>query len=411
MSQNKFKDFFLTYLIILMVLFIVFSIIIFPSQSVKAAYDGLIIWFTVVLPALLPFFIGSEVLIGLGVVNFIGVLLEPIMRPLFNVPGEGSFAFAMSLTSGYPVGVKITSKLRSDKIISKTEGQRLLSFCSTSGPLFLIGAVSVGMFQSNKIGILLATSHYLGAILVGILFRFYKKSPRIHYTIHKSNTSVIKRAFCQLYESRKNNPPFGILLGRAVKDAFNTMIIVGGFIVLFSVIINILKITGTLQSLSYLFYYILYPLQINFNIIEAIITGFFEITIGCKIIANISNIDLLSKVAAASFVIAWSGFSIHAQCISIISTTDINPSIYVFSKLLHGIFSFCLVYGIYPILFFFTPFSLPAFNNNYELSILQKLFYNFKMSVHLFILIIICLLIVSLVISFFLNLNCGKKRR
>ena len=36
-------------------------------------------------------------------------LLSKIMRPLFNVPGEGAYAFIMGVISGYPVGAKIVS--------------------------------------------------------------------------------------------------------------------------------------------------------------------------------------------------------------------------------------------------------------------------------------------------------------
>src|SRR5690606_12149993 len=35
----------------------------------------------------------------------------------------------------------------------------------------------------------------------------------------------------------------------------------------------------------------------------------------------------------------WSGFSIHSQALSFISTTDINGKLYVISKFLHGIFA------------------------------------------------------------------------
>lgn len=33
-------------------------------------------------------FIVSEIALGTGVVNLLGALLEPLMRPVFNVPGE-----------------------------------------------------------------------------------------------------------------------------------------------------------------------------------------------------------------------------------------------------------------------------------------------------------------------------------
>ena len=49
-----------------------------------------------------PFFAMSEIMIGLGVVHFMGVLVEPIMRPVFRIPGEGAFAVVMGLASGYP---------------------------------------------------------------------------------------------------------------------------------------------------------------------------------------------------------------------------------------------------------------------------------------------------------------------
>ena len=35
------------------------------------------------------------------------------------------------------------------KEISKFETQRLVSFCSTSGPLFIVGAVATGMFKNH----------------------------------------------------------------------------------------------------------------------------------------------------------------------------------------------------------------------------------------------------------------------
>lgn len=59
------------------------SMILFPQQTFQAAFRGLDAWWSIVFPALLPFFVMSELLIGLGVVNFIGVLLEPVMRSAF----------------------------------------------------------------------------------------------------------------------------------------------------------------------------------------------------------------------------------------------------------------------------------------------------------------------------------------
>lgn len=111
------------------------AMVIYPDAAYDSAVDGLKLWWEVVFPALLPFFIGSEILMGLGVVHFMGVLLEPFMRPLFNVPGVGSFVMAMGLASGYPLGSILTAKLRRDNLCSRTEAERLMSFTNTADPM------------------------------------------------------------------------------------------------------------------------------------------------------------------------------------------------------------------------------------------------------------------------------------
>src|SRR5699024_4557378 len=87
-------------------LFLVVSLIMYPEQAFNSSLKGLKIWWDVVFPALLPFFIASEILMGFGVVHFLGILLEPLMRPLFRLPGVGAFVVAMGLASGYPIGAK-----------------------------------------------------------------------------------------------------------------------------------------------------------------------------------------------------------------------------------------------------------------------------------------------------------------
>lgn len=96
------------------------------------------------IPFPFAFFILSELLIGFGVVRFVGLLLEPFMRPVFRVPGVGGFVLAMGMASGNPAGAKLTSRLRQERQISRVEAERLASFTNSSNPLFIFGAVAVG---------------------------------------------------------------------------------------------------------------------------------------------------------------------------------------------------------------------------------------------------------------------------
>lgn len=126
-------------LLALMTVIITVCMVIYSDESFSAAVAGLKIWWEVVFPALLPFFILAELLMGLGVVHAMGALLEPLMKPVFRVPGVGAFALAMGLASGYPIGAKLTGELRRKKMCTQIQGERLLCFTNTADPLFTLG--------------------------------------------------------------------------------------------------------------------------------------------------------------------------------------------------------------------------------------------------------------------------------
>lgn len=136
---------------------------------------GLSLFANSVLPSLLPFFIATELLSYTGIIEVLGKKLNKFMRPIFNVPGEGAFAFIMGIISGYPIGAKIVTNFRQNGICTKEEGERLLAFTNNSGPLFIIGTVGISLFFDTRTGILLFLSHILACISVGIVFRFWKR--------------------------------------------------------------------------------------------------------------------------------------------------------------------------------------------------------------------------------------------
>lgn len=115
-------------------------VVAYPKDALEASTFGLKLWFDVVFPALFPFFTMSEILMGLGVIRFVGVLLEPAMRPLFRIPGVGGFVVAIGLASGYPLGAKITGQVCRDGLCTPVEGERLIAFANTADPLFIVGA-------------------------------------------------------------------------------------------------------------------------------------------------------------------------------------------------------------------------------------------------------------------------------
>lgn len=219
---------------ILPTLFILFTfgLLLFSKDNLAATKHGLNLWANSVVPSLLPFFMATELLSHTNVVKNIGNLLNKWMRPLFNVPGIGGYAFIMGIISGYPVGAKIVTQFRNDGLCTKAEAERLIAFTNNSGPLFIIGAVGISLFGNPTIGLLLFFTHFLSSIVVGIIFRFWKWKSQETLRVSSSHSySSASVCFSNL----------GSVLGESIGSAIQTVVMIGGFVVLFSVVLSILE--------------------------------------------------------------------------------------------------------------------------------------------------------------------------
>lgn len=332
-NKNDLPGFLWTSLAFCFVLAMVYQ----PKIVFQGATSGLNAWWQIVFPSLLPFFIASEILIKLGFVRFIGVLLEPIMRPLFNVPGAGGFVMVIGFTSGFPIGSMVTAQLRQQGIFTKIEAERLISFTNNSSPLFMLTAVSVGMFGKPELGIIIAGSHYLANICLGLCLRFYKRKASKYMHTTYSNSWSLKQAFKVLLQhQRQEKQSLGKLLGDAVSSSVNKLINIGGFIILFSVIIRLFNEAGILDFLASCLALILFPYNFSPDILTALASGFFEMTNGTKI-ASEAAANELQRLMAVGMILGWSGLSIHAQVASMISKTDISMKLFVITRVAHAL--------------------------------------------------------------------------
>ncbi|NSL50759.1 sporulation integral membrane protein YlbJ [Calidifontibacillus erzurumensis] len=341
MTRSKLK----TILLAISISLVAFGLIFFPKESLEASKRGLQMWWEVVFPSLLPFFIVSELLIGYGVVKFIGFLLEPFMRPLFKVPGIGGVVWAMGMASGFPAGAKLTTRLRQEKLLTRIEAERLVSFTNSSNPLFIFGAVSVGFFNNANIGILLAISHYLGNFCVGLMMRFYGRNEKEEDVSITKKTYSLKEAFKILHETRmKNQKPIGKMLGDAVTSSIQTLLLIGGFIILFSVFNRLLYIVNITELAAHFLGFVLAIFHFSTELALPLFSGMFEITLGSQLTSQVEDVDLYYKVVITSFILAFSGFSVQAQVASILAQTDIRFQPFFLARVMHGFFSAFFAY-------------------------------------------------------------------
>ena len=248
-------------------LFLIF-LVIFSQTNLFAAKNGLTLWAKNVVPSLFPFFIATELLNYTNLPYYLGKLTHKFMRPLFNVPGEGSYAIIMGIISGYPVGAKIINKFVEDGTCSKEEAERMLAFTNNSGPLFIIGTVGISLFGDSTIGIILFVTHIMACLTVGLIFGFVSK--RYSYRSYRNTINTTSYDFSDI----------GTILSNSITNAISTILLIGGFIVLFSIIISMLNSLNIIKSICNLLEYASIPSEY----VSSILTGLLELTNGINLV-------------------------------------------------------------------------------------------------------------------------------
>lgn len=317
-----------------MILFLLFtiSLLVFSSSNFIAAQEGLALWASTVLPSLFPFFIATELLCKTNFVNILGKYLSKYMKTIFNVPGESATALILGTISGYPVGAKVVCNLKKQKIISKVEAERLIAYTNNSGPLFILGSVGSALFGNYKIGLILLISHIISCFIVGFIFRNWKKDNlKIDYKLFNTTDTKLIRV-----------SELGEILGEAIKNAISTILTIGGFVVLFSVILSILQKSGLLEFSSD----ILLKFGIPKDVSICLISGILELTNGVKLASAIFPVNSILSILLVSFLLGFGGISVLLQVYSIITKEGISIKPYVYGKFLQGILSVLITFII-----------------------------------------------------------------
>jgi len=326
----------LSLLYALLALVLVTSMLLWPRATYDGALFGLEVWGTILVPSLLPFFIIVDILINLGIVNFLGVLLEPVMRPIFNLPGSASFVMAMGFTSGFPMGAVVTRKLYEQKLCLASEAERLVAFTNNSSPLFILVAVAVGMFSNPSLGLVMMASHYLANILLGISLGLLASRTGKHYPEGTGNLLV--KGIRTLLAAQKNRKPVGKLFGDAIRGAVNTILLIGGFVIIYAVVIKLLYASGLMVHLRSFFSAFLALLGFTPSLGQALSVGFFEITLGLKAVADL-ELSFLQQAVICSMILGWSGLCIQSQVVSVLAGSGIRTHLYIWGRVVQSLVS------------------------------------------------------------------------
>ena len=114
---------------------------------------------------------------------------------------------------------------------------------------------------------------------------------------------------------------------------------IGGFVILFSVIISILNSSKLINILNLVTAPICTKLNIPSQLITSFCTGILEITNGINLITAIKLKNISLIIILTSFLLGLGGLSVLLQVLSIVSKSDLSIKPYIIGKILHGFFS------------------------------------------------------------------------
>lgn len=254
--------------IFISILIIVFALNI--NTCIPAAIDGCKLWYKAILPTTFPFVVICNLLIYYDGITLYSKFLGPLICKPLGLSRNCSFPIAASILCGYPLGAKYCADIYSMGYIEKNEYERLLNIASNVGPLFLIGSVGVALLNNVYLGYILLIGSYLSAFLIGLVTKKNRNSNSLSSPSYPKNKTV----------------NFGLAIKNAVENGVNTTLSIGGFIIIFSVIISVIESNNYISNFFR-------NLEQIFNLSPGILYGSFlgsiEITNGCNILSSIKN--------------------------------------------------------------------------------------------------------------------------
>ena len=288
---------------ICLLLFLLFH----PKEALTGVKNGLGLWLNIMIPTLLPFLILTGALLKTGNIR---KLLKPsafFWKTFFGLSPAGAYVLILGLLRGYPMGAKLAHDLYIDQQISRREGEYLLTFSCNASPAFIISYLS-GILLKNKISAVQMILTFLAADLFCMLFfRF------VVYRGHTVDSVCVNKIKKETYQQDS----IGVILDVSIMDGFETITRLGGYILLFSLILASISFYWPFHAQSCMLF-----------------TAPLELTTGLKQIAS-APLPWKSRYLASMLLTSFGGFCVMAQTKSVLENSlSLIP--YAISKCLNA---------------------------------------------------------------------------
>ena len=290
-------------LIFLCLLLFIAYILTAPKDAVNAASVGLVLWYTRVLPTLLPFVILSNILMDSNYLQYLNKITAPLVSRLIPVSDNGAFVLLSGFLFGFPIGSKNCAALLASGKITRREADVLFIITNNISPVFVTSFILYTQLKLSHLSAVTLLILYFPALLLGsILLSTDARRTKDRTAFH-----------AQKQPASGSQMNFKII-DTGIMDGFETLTRLGGYIMLFSMIASLL------QKL---------PVP---RVVTLILTGMVEITNGIAMLPD-SGLPKSTQYVLVVVYTAFGGLSGIAQTSSMIRDTPLSIKRYCIAKL------------------------------------------------------------------------------
>ena len=282
--------------------------LLYAERTAEAVTESLSVCARSIIPSLFPYMVISALLTQTGTDAVIGRLAARPVRWLFGFSAEAAPAVALGALCGFPVGALSAVNGYEAGRLSKAETERVLAVCNNTGPAFLTGVIGGVYWNDASFGIFLYVMQITAAVLIGIFSADRRRSDNIG----------VKAVSCSRTEPQRES--FLSQLSRAVTSASQNMIVICGFILFFSVIVDLLLPVFELLCPS--------------GYLGAAVVSLLEFSAAARCAVLLP--DAAAAAGFTAFAVGWAGISVHAQVTAFAGKHRFCMKRYYFCKLTQG---------------------------------------------------------------------------
>ena len=280
------------------IIFLFIIMLLSPEVALRGAKSGLLLWFNVIIPSLLPAIIISNMIVS--------VYGNTFKNPFVYIAFTG-------LLCGYPLGAATAVQLSNKDNLDTKKIQFLMAVCNNSSPMFITNFIIISTLNQKADLVQMILIIYVPLLILLMLFMIHNRNSLQRVSKSSPKKPIVKNITINALDS-------------SIMTGFEIVTKVGGYIILFSIL------SSYIQSLP-----------IKNEILKCIIAGTLEITTGIDSIGKAGfSMDLKKLLVCA--ITAFGGISCLAQTNSIIHRSGFSIKKYIYHKLIITLLTVIMAY-------------------------------------------------------------------